>query len=147
VSQNSCPELRDRDQRRRRLWTFDAWACVGCFRTITAMARQVTVQVVDDLDGAVLDEYETIKWSIDGKAYELDTSPKNAEKFRAVLTKYREASRRAGPPFAGAGATTVPARSKQDTHTIRDWANRNGFEVSGRGRVPIHVVDAYNAEQ
>ncbi len=55
------------------------------------MGKQVTVQVVDDLDGAVLEDYETVKWALDGKAYKFDTSPKNAEKFRTVLTKYRDA--------------------------------------------------------
>lgn len=107
------------------------------------MGKQVTIQVVDDLDGAVLEEYETLKWSIDGKAYEFDTSPKNAEKFRSLLGKYQDASRRSGRTVAA--RTSVPSRPRQDTQAIRDWANSNGFEVSGRGRIPVEVVNAYTA--
>ncbi len=73
------------------------------------MGKQVTVQVVDDLDGAVLEEYETVKWALDGKAYEFDTSPKNAEKFRTVLAKYRDASRRSSRPVAGSRTNAAPA--------------------------------------
>lgn len=109
------------------------------------MGKQVTVQVVDDLDGAVLEEYETVKWALDGKAYEFDTSLKNAETFRTVLTKYREASRRSSRTVTSTRAAAAPARSKEQTQAIRDWANSNGFEVSDRGRIPITVVDAFDA--
>ena len=36
------------------------------------MAKKEVIQVIDDLDGAALDEYETIEWSLDGKSYEFD---------------------------------------------------------------------------
>lgn len=108
------------------------------------MGKQVTVQIVDDLDGAVLDEYETVTWAVDGKAYEFDTSPKNAEKFRTVLAKYRDASRRSGRTVASA-RTATPTRPADQTRAIRQWATSNGFEVNARGRIPTDVVEAFDA--
>lgn len=39
------------------------------------MAKKTVIRVFDDIDGAELDEYETVKWALDGKQYEFDTSP------------------------------------------------------------------------
>ena len=36
------------------------------------MAKKQTVQFIDDLDGAVLEEFVTIRWALDGKHYEFD---------------------------------------------------------------------------
>ncbi len=108
------------------------------------MGKQVTVQIVDDLDGVVLDEYETVKWSLDGKQYEFDTSAKNAEKFRTILAKYRDVSRRSTTATRTRGSSNV-GRSKEQSQAIRDWANDNGFEVSERGRIRAEVIDAFDA--
>ncbi|GAA2066631.1 histone-like nucleoid-structuring protein Lsr2 [Williamsia deligens] len=112
------------------------------------MAKKQIVQFIDDIDGKVLDEFETVRWSLDGRQYEFDTSPKHAQQFRDSLTKYVEASRavagrrgaRRATPASGGGT-----RSKEQTQAIRDWANSNGFEVSNRGRIPIEAVEAFEA--
>ncbi len=110
------------------------------------MAKKQIVQFIDDIDGKVLEEFETVRWSLDGRQYEFDTSPKHAQQFRDSLVKYVEASRavagrRGKRALVPAGAT----RSKEQTQAIRDWANSNGYEVSNRGRIPIEVVDAFEA--
>ncbi|GAA1888532.1 histone-like nucleoid-structuring protein Lsr2 [Williamsia serinedens] len=114
------------------------------------MAKKQIVQFIDDIDGKVLEEFETVRWSLDGKQYEFDTSPKHAQQFRDSLTKYVEASRavsgnRGGRRAAAATSGTGGTRSKEQTQAIRDWANSNGFEVSDRGRIPINVVEAFEA--
>ncbi|MGJ0120454.1 histone-like nucleoid-structuring protein Lsr2 [Williamsia sp. MIQD14] len=111
------------------------------------MAKKQIVQFIDDIDGKVLDEFETVRWSLDGRQYEFDTSPKHAQQFRDSLEKYAEVSRSVAGrrglkrPTATGGA----ARSKEQTQAIRDWANSNGYEVSNRGRIPIEVVEAFEA--
>lgn len=115
------------------------------------MAKKQIVQFIDDIDGKVLEEFETVRWSLDGKQYEFDTSPKHAQQFRDSLSKYVEASRavagRRGARKATAAATAGggTTRSKEQTQAIRDWANSNGYEVSNRGRIPIEVVEAFEA--
>ncbi|SIS04030.1 histone-like nucleoid-structuring protein Lsr2 [Williamsia sterculiae] len=108
------------------------------------MAKKQVVQFIDDLDGKILDEFETVKWSLDGKHYEFDTSPKHAAQFRDSLTRYVEISRsggsRAAKKVQSNGSGT---RSKEQTQAIRDWANANGIEVSDRGRIPLKVIEAF----
>lgn len=114
------------------------------------MAKKQIVQFIDDIDGKVLEEFETVRWSLDGKQYEFDTSPKHAQQFRDSLTKYVEASRavaggRRGGRAAAAASGNGGTRSKEQTQAIRDWANANGLPVSDRGRIPINVVEAFEA--
>ena len=109
------------------------------------MAKITTVQLVDDLDGKVLEDGVTLRWGLDGKEYEIDTSRKNADAFRKLLAKYKEASRSSGRAPTRGSAVPKSERSKEQTQAIRDWANSNGYEVSNRGRIPIRVVEAFDA--
>ncbi|GED98854.1 histone-like nucleoid-structuring protein Lsr2 [Gordonia crocea] len=105
------------------------------------MARKAVIQIFDDLDGKQLDEHETVRFSIDGRSYEFDTSPKNAAAFRDSLAKYIAAAR----PVRAGGRRQSGGRGKFETQKIRDWANANGYTVSDRGRIPGHIVEAYEA--
>ena len=109
------------------------------------MAKKTVIKIVDDIDGAELDDYETVRWAIDGKSYEFDTSPEHAEEFRNHVATYVAASRvvsRAPQRRAAAGTGARPAAN---TRVIREWANANGFTVSDRGRIPADVLAAYEA--
>lgn len=107
------------------------------------MAKREVVEVVDDIDGEVLDEYETVRFSVDGRTFEFDTSATHAGEFREALQPYIDAAR---PVSRTLRRVPVPAgRSKAQTQAIREWANRNGHKVSDRGRIPQHVVEAFEA--
>lgn len=97
--------------------------------------------VIDDIDGVELDEYETVRWSLDGRQYEFDTSPDNAEKFRDHVASYLAVSR----PVAAQPRRRAVAAPGRSTKQIRQWAQENGFDVSPRGRIPADVEAAYNA--
>ncbi|GAC52866.1 Lsr2 family protein [Gordonia sp. GONU] len=112
------------------------------------MAKKEIVQVIDDLDGKVLDQYETVRWSLDGKNYEFDTSSKHAQQFRDSLAKYLDISRQTGRVTKRATATTAAAgggRNKETTKAIREWAIREGYELSDRGRIPQSIIEAFEA--
>ncbi|QKT07989.1 Lsr2 family protein [Gordonia sp. X0973] len=104
------------------------------------MARKAVIQIFDDLDGAQLDTHETVRFSVDGRSYEFDTSPANAAAFRDSLARYIGVAR----PVRSGGRRSS-GRGKLDTQKIRDWANSNGYTVSDRGRIPGHIVEAYDA--
>lgn len=107
------------------------------------MAKKQVVQFIDDLDGKVLDEFETVRWGLDGKQFEFDTSPKHAEQFRNSLEKYVAASRKVtGGKQTRNGAT--PKSGKEQTQAIRDWARDEGYEVSDRGRIPAAIIEAFD---
>lgn len=111
------------------------------------MAKKEVVQIIDDLDGKVLEEYETVQWSLDGKNYEFDTSTKHAQQFRDSLDKYVGISRVTSARSARRTPAAVKggARSKEQTQAIREWASSNGYEVSDRGRIPHSILEAFEA--
>ena len=110
------------------------------------MARITTVQLIDDLDGSVLEDGSTVRWGLDGREYELDTSPANEAKLRKQLDKYLRASRRVAvvaqsQPVGGVHGQSDP----HQLQAVRDWARRNGHDISDRGRIPRDIMAAFDA--
>ncbi|MGB3437536.1 MAG: Lsr2 family protein [Actinophytocola sp.] len=110
------------------------------------MAQQVLVQLVDDLDGTASSDVSTVLFSLDGVTYEIDLSEDNAERLRGGLAEYVEAGRRVGGRIKrGSKSGQNGSGAANDAGLVRAWANENGFGLSGRGRIPSHVVEAYRA--
>lgn len=124
------------------------------------MARKIVHQLVDDLDGTVLEvgSGETILFSLDGTAYEIDLTDENAAALRDALAPFiaaaRSVSARAGGRSGsgssggsgGSGGARRQKRSGQrDYAPVREWAAQNGYTVSERGRIPAPVLEAYDA--
>ena len=109
------------------------------------MARITTVQLIDDIDGKVLEDGVTVRWGLDGKEYEIDTSSSNADAFRKKLDKYINASRRVASSEARRSTALSSHASKEQLQAVREWASANGYTVSARGRIPRNVVTAFEA--
>lgn len=117
------------------------------------MARRIVHQLVDDLDGTVLEvgEGETVLFSLDGVAYEIDLTEGNASALRDAFAPYIGAARSVSSRGSGGGRGGSSSASKrrrtgqQDYSAIREWAKANGHQVSERGRVPASVLEAYEA--
>jgi Lsr2 len=105
------------------------------------MAQKVIVALEDDLDGGPADE--TVRFGLEGTAYEIDLSSKNARVFRNQLTPFIEHARRAVRGPARRAARTPAGR--QRSGDIRAWAKGHGIAVSDRGRIPASVVEQYQA--
>lgn len=113
------------------------------------MAQRTRIELVDDVDGKVLadGDGETVAFSLDGTAYELDLSRKNADKFRGVFQDYIAAGRRLG---ARTGRGRARGRSEPtlgyDPKAVRKWAESNKVDISARGRIPRDILERYHAE-
>ena len=111
------------------------------------MAKQVITSLIDDIDGKPADQ--TVEFAVEGVGYTIDLSDQNAKKLRTALQPFVDAGSRVaggqatGRPAGRGGAT--PRASRDQTAAIRDWAARNGYEISNRGRIPAKVVEAYEA--
>ncbi|MBD7956419.1 Lsr2 family protein [Microbacterium sp. Sa4CUA7] len=115
------------------------------------MARRIVHQLVDDLDGTELEvgSGETVLFSLDGIAYEIDLTDENAQSLRDALAPYVSAGRRVSGG-RGTSGTSDSARKRRrtgqhDYGPVREWAKSNGYTVSERGRVPAAVLEAYEA--
>lgn len=113
------------------------------------MARRIVHQLVDDIDGSVLEvgEGETVRFSLNGTSYEIDLNSAHAAELHAALEPYIAAGRRAGSTASAARAAAPRKRASRNPEVaaIRAWANDNGYTLSERGRIPAPVVEAYNA--
>jgi hypothetical protein len=133
------------------LWCSDGGielASTAAFRSDYSMAKQIITVLTDDLDGGDADR--TIEFGLDGVTYTIDLSEKNAGKLRKALDPYLAAAARVGRTngrvVSRAGA--APSRANRDQNqAIREWATKNGYEVSERGRIPSSIVEAFHAKR
>ncbi|AOS61186.1 histone-like nucleoid-structuring protein Lsr2 [Actinoalloteichus hymeniacidonis] len=114
------------------------------------MAQKVTVTLVDDLDGSKADE--TVEFTFDGAAYQIDLSSANAGVLRDALAGFVGHARRSGgrkrnvrPGGDRADGGSTSAGDREQNQAIREWARKRGMKVSDRGRIPADVIDAYHA--
>jgi len=109
------------------------------------MAQKVTVKLVDDLDGSASEDVNTVTFGLDGVEYEIDLSESNATTLRTTLDDFVSAARRTGGRVKrGVAGSAGPAADHERTKTIRAWANENGYDLAERGRIPKHVITAYD---
>ena len=106
------------------------------------MAQRVEIILIDDLDGVSLAE-ETVRFALDGTAYEIDLSANHAAELRAHLNAYVGAARRSG------GRRSSPAdRRAQGSvlsvpgHRVTDTAVRqvDGEELRVEGLVYLDAA-------
>ncbi|GAA4486710.1 Lsr2 family protein [Microbacterium panaciterrae] len=112
------------------------------------MARKIIHQLVDDIDGSVLEvgEGETVHFSLDGNAFEIDLTDAHAAELRAALAPYTSTGRRTQRAGGGRPAVTSKRPNRNpETASIRTWAGANGYKLSDRGRIPATVIEAYRA--
>ncbi|MFD0520682.1 histone-like nucleoid-structuring protein Lsr2 [Paractinoplanes durhamensis] len=113
------------------------------------MAKQVITLLTDDIDGGEADR--TVEFGLDGVNYTIDLSEKNAGKLRKALDPFLNSATRVGRSGALSARRSAPAStgraSRDQNQAIREWANKNGFEVSERGRIPSHIVEAYHSKR
>jgi hypothetical protein len=116
------------------------------------MAQKVLVQLVDDLDGTSSSDISTVTFGLDGVTYEIDLNENNATTLRDNLAEFVSSARRTGGRVKRggtpvAGGSTGSGRNREQTQAIREWAKKNGHDVSDRGRIPAAVIDAFEAAQ
>lgn len=115
------------------------------------MAQKVTVTLVDDLDGGTAEE--TVEFGIDGVSYEIDLSADHAVQLRDALAGFVAHARKAGGQRrrgggqarrGGGSSSGRAAVDREQNQAIREWARKNGMNVSDRGRIPAEVLEAYH---
>jgi len=109
------------------------------------MAQRIVTELTDDTNGKPADE--TVTFGLDDREYEIDLTAKNAAALRKVFDVYVKNGRRISGrrPRSTGGSGASSSKSDMDTKAIREWAGKNGFQVSERGRIPGNVIAAYQS--
>jgi hypothetical protein len=108
------------------------------------MAKRVQVILEDDLDGSPA--AETVSFGLDGVNYEIDLSEENAAALRDSLANWVGHANRIGGRKSSstpAAAKSGRSRASRDLGAIREWARKQGHQVSDRGRISEEVLTAY----
>lgn len=107
------------------------------------MAQRVQVLLVCDMHDGESAAEESISFSIDGSAYEIDLCPEHATNLREAFAPFVGAARRASGRTGGRRrrGSAGPGRAGE----IRDWARAQGFTVPARGRIPADLAAKYDA--
>jgi hypothetical protein len=111
------------------------------------MAQKVQILLVCDLHEGDVEGTETVSFSVDGAAYEIDVCAAHGAELRDAFAPYVGAARRAGRAGTPARRTRGAGRTatKDRTGEIREWARAHGHKVSERGRLSAAVVAAFEA--
>jgi hypothetical protein len=111
------------------------------------MAQKVQVLLVCDLHEDEVEGTETVSFGLDGSSYEIDVCDTHATELRKAFATYVGAARRAGRTSVAArrGRPSAKSSSNQRVAEIREWARKNGQQVSERGRLSATLVAAYEA--
>ena len=86
---------------------------------------------------------ETVSFSLDGTAYEIDSEFGNAGKLRKDFAQYIDHARKGSGGGRRRRARTGPGRER--SAEIRAWARQRGHKVSERGRIPATIISEYEA--
>jgi len=105
------------------------------------MAQRVQYMLVDDIDGT--EAVETVSFSLDGVSYEIDLTAGNAKKLRNDIATWVGHARRSGGRKSSRKAGAAGAR-RSDLSAVRQWARKNGHQVSDRGRISAGILAAYD---
>lgn len=115
-----------------------------------ARIEEVTVSLVDDFDGTAA--VETVKFSLDGKNYEIDLSKSNANELRRTLRPYVDRARATRRATSGRATKSTRATGKSrrrsegyDRSEVREWAKANRIKIAPRGRISNDVVEKWRA--
>ncbi len=110
------------------------------------MAQKVQVSVICDLphSGETQGD-ETVAFSFDGTAYEIDACAEHAKELREKISPFAEHARRASAQGRGRKRQQQAAASRQQSAQIREWAKSRGLKVNERGRIPASIVAEYES--
>jgi hypothetical protein len=108
------------------------------------MTQKVVVELIDDLDGAKAEE--TVSFGLDGRAYHIDLSPRNAKALRKALAPFVGSARKVGAPKSSrTSGRRTNVRSGPDAQEIREWARSRGLQIADRGRIPADLTAQFQA--
>lgn len=100
------------------------------------MADKLISYRVDDVNGTSAASVRYV-FSINDQHYEIDLSEENRLAFDKDLGRWAGHGRRVK-------SRRESSRAPNNAEKIRKWAQKNGYSVADRGRIPAHIRQAYD---
>ncbi|HEX6470957.1 MAG TPA: Lsr2 family protein [Streptosporangiaceae bacterium] len=109
------------------------------------------VIMVDDVDGYEGEDVAKRDFEVGGALYTLDLGDGNFKKLQEaleLLAPFLEKAtvvKQAGRSRKSTGETSAPRLRGYSNGDVREWATREGIEVSARGKIADEVYDKFVA--
>jgi hypothetical protein len=99
------------------------------------------------IDNTGQEASETVRFGVDGLAYEVDLPARRASELRSMAGRYIRVARRIPSAAAQARPQTRPRTQldREQSRRIRSGAMQRGLLSSPGGPIPQHVADEYEA--
>jgi hypothetical protein len=117
---------------------------------MNAMATQTIITC--DVHGDGITPATTVSFGLDGASYEIELCEPHASELRGMLARYAELAREGDERGSGrrrssrgSGGSDRAGR-RTDLSEIREWARREGYDVSDRGRIPGAIIEEFDAQ-
>jgi nucleoid-associated protein Lsr2 len=113
------------------------------------MAERVVHLLIDDLDGSQIASGtgERLTFAVRGTKFRIDLSDENVAKFNAALQPYIDSATQIGGRRRRTKRSEDDKAARMRAASIRRWADKNGYDVSQRGRLASAVVEAFEAAE
>lgn len=108
------------------------------------MAQQTVVEYTDDYTGKALsaENKVTREVIVDGVSYRFDLSAKSSAELDKTLNPWTSLVQ--GTRVVVSAKTHKGARmDRGQAKALREWAQRNGFDIGTRGRISEEIQEAY----
>jgi hypothetical protein len=111
------------------------------------MVTRKVVVMIDDLDGREFapEEGGTVHFALDGAHHEIDLHHDNRAALCASLAEFMERARPSKTSPTGSDDKPPKWGGGKSSQVIRSWAREAGHDVSARGRIPAHIIEAFEA--
>lgn len=114
------------------------------------MARKSKVVLICDKHRGDVEAVGTLEIIIDGQRRKLDLCADHMAEARRVVRPWLRAAEASGTVSSASGPSRSGrsnASTRRQSAMLREWAEANGYELPGRGRIPRAVHDAWEASQ
>jgi hypothetical protein len=113
------------------------------------MAERVVHLLIDDLDGSQIPPAtgERLTFALRGTKFRIDLSEENVAKFDAAIQPFVDAATQIGGRRRRTRRSDDEKAARMRAASIRRWADKNGYDVSKRGRLASAVVEAFEAAE
>jgi hypothetical protein len=110
------------------------------------MVQKTVVTVVCDLPhDTEVEGTETVSFSFDGTAYEIDVCTSHAKELHDKFSGYADSARKVSGGAAARRRKPRTGPGRERSSEMRAWARQRGHKVSERGRIPASIIQEYEA--
>ena len=104
------------------------------------MAEKVIL--VSDLSGN--EGAQRVVLAVNQRWFEIDLTRPEQQELAAALQPFLAHAR---PHQPGPKRRDIPKMTPAQRDEIRVWAKQQGYQIAGRGRIPMHILDAHRTGQ